>query len=257
MLTTKGSDAGSPEVAARRKKWGQAPLSKTTMEPDPWLSSVAQAGRHQAHQHLRPGLRGRGVAGVPGARRSPGDRRRHRSGEARPDPQPQVAHPRGGHPGADARRGRLRPRDGDQRRAAGDARHRDVVHLRGHAVGGERQPGPHRHPAARRAARRGAQAQAGVPHHRDSLDGAAGNGGREDRADSRARQRQEVRRRLRLVLPARVPARRLIDPRLRPSAVHHRRRQLRSGGRTRCASCSSISMRASWSPTSAWPRRSR
>ena len=184
----------------------------------------------RAHQHLRPGLCRRGVAGVPGARWTPGDRRRRRSREARPDPQSQVAHPRRGHPGTDARRGRFRPRVGDRRCHAGHARYRNLVRLRGHAVGRERQPGPHRDPAARRAARCGAGAQGGVPHHRHPLDGAAGHGGREDRAHSRARQRQEVGRRLRLVLPARVPARGLIDPRLRSSAVHHRRRQLRSGG---------------------------
>ena len=67
----------------------------------------------------------------------------------------------------------------------------------------------------------------------------------QDRAHPRARQRQRVRRRFRSVLPARVPARRHFDPRLRSSAVHHRRRQLRSGGRMRCAICSSTSMRGS------------
>ena len=170
------------------------------------------------------------------------DRRRHRSGQARADPQPQVADPRGGHPGADARRRGFRPRVGHQRRAR---RRCATPNCRSSASARRRPPNGSQDLTAilRLAEQLGAalKREARVPHHRDPLDGAAGHGRGEDRAHPRARQRQEVGRRLRLVLPAGVPARRFVDPRLRSSAVHHRRRQLRSRRATPCARCSSIS----------------
>ena len=49
---------------------------------------------------------------------------------------------------------------------------------------------------------------------------------------------QEGRARLLRLLPAGVPAGRVVDPRLRPSAVHHRRHQPRRSARACCASSS-------------------
>ncbi len=58
---------------------------------------------------------------------------------------------------------------------------------------------------------------------------------RRARADHRAKRRASRRRRLPPLLPARVPARGLVDPRLRQAAVHDRRRQPRDTRSTRCA----------------------
>ena len=129
------------------------------------------------------------------------------------------------------RRGRIRSRDRDRRRLPGGARQRGVLHLRGHAIRGQWQPGPESDSPARRADRRGARHQARVPHRRGALDGAARHRRRADRTHPRAGQRPEVWRRLRPGVPAGIPARGQLDPRLRSSSIHDCRRQLRSGGR--------------------------
>ena len=121
----------------------------------------------------------------------------------------------------------------------GGARQRDLAGLRGHAIGGQRQPGPGRHPAsggARSAARWPTRAAPHVVVFRSTLV----PGTVEDvlRPIIEARIGQEGRRGLPPVLPARVPARRLVDPRLRQAAVHRRRRQPRPTRSSACARCS-------------------
>ena len=208
------------------------------------------------HQHLRPGLRRRGVARVPGARRPSRHRRRRRPGQARPDRGGQDAGRRGGHGRADgatwSRSGRVSvTRDARDAVLATER----VAGLRRHAVGAERQPGPVGDAAPRRktSARRCATStRSHVFVFRSTARARHGRG--RAAPDHRSRVRQEGRRRLPRVLPARVPARGLVDPRLRQAAVHDRRRQRAERRSTRCARCSAT-CRASSTRRRSAPRR--
>ena len=110
------------------------------------------------------------------------------------------------------------------RGGAGDATSRSICVGTPSAPNGSQDQSRDAAPRARSSARRCATKAA--PHVvRVPLDAGAGHRRGRPAPDHRARVGQAGRRGLPRLLPARVPARGLVDPRLRQAAVHDRRRQ--------------------------------
>ena len=147
-----------------------------------------------------------------------------------------------------------RPRVGLPRCARRRAADGALPHLRGDAVGAQRQPGPDGDGATCAGSGRCHAREEGGARLRIPLDARARDGRRRAAPFARSRVREERRRRLPRLLPAGIPARGFVDPRLRQAAVIRSSAATASTARPSCVSSSGICRARSTRRRSALPR---